>query len=74
MPVIEHHQRIIDALERHGAKEVQLVKGHRHPRIEFTYRGRRRKYFVADSPSDWRATSKALADIRRIIKEMNAQK
>lgn len=68
-PTFEHHRRIMEYLLRNGAKEVQLVKGRKHPHIAFTYHGRRRKYYTSLSPSDWRATAKALADVRRILKE-----
>ena len=64
----DHHRRIMDELLRRGAKEVHLVKGRRHPRIEFTYNGRKHSYVTSLSPSDYRATVKAIADIRRMLK------
>lgn len=69
-PNFEHSRRIIAELEARGAKEVRfLFKGRKHPCITFTYHGRKHKYFTSLSPSDYRATAKALADIRRILKE-----
>lgn len=71
-PDFEHSRRIMEELERRGAKEVRfLFKGRKHPCISFTYHGRRLKYFTSSSPSDHRATIKALSDIRRMLKEQD---
>lgn len=67
--IIEHHRRLIEYLEKHGAKEVKLIKkGRRHPFIEFTYHGVPSRYYTSLSPSDRRATVKAISDLRRILR------
>lgn len=65
----EHHRTITDFLRDHGASDVRLIPGGKHPKVAFEFRGKRIERAVAASPSDHRATMNAVADLKRFLGE-----
>lgn len=63
----EHIDRLVKELQRHGARDVGVEYGGKHPRINFTHEGQRRFYVTPLTPSDHRSGMNSLADLRRIL-------
>lgn len=61
-----HLRELTEWLAEQGATGIELEHG-RHVRIWYEWKGRRRFYLTAATPSDRRSTLRALADLRHIL-------
>lgn len=68
--VIVKHKQIEHAkaeLLRHGATNLVVDVSHKHPRVYFTYKDKRRFYVASRSPSDWRSQKNLKMEIRHLL-------
>jgi hypothetical protein len=65
----EYHRTITDFLSGHGAHDVRLIPGGKHPKVTFEFRGKRIERSVSASPSDVNAANSAIRDLKKMLGE-----
>lgn len=59
---------VMNWLSEYGARDIKIVYGGKHPRVQFIYNGAQHQYVVSlNGATDRRAVKNALSDLRRIL-------
>lgn len=61
---------LTDLLVKQGARDIQVVAGGRHNRIQFTIHGRTMFFVLSGTPGDHRSVMNAKSQLKRQIREM----
>lgn len=63
----DYQREIIGFLKGYGATGVFVVPGGKHPSLRFEFKGKARRFTIAKTPSDNRATLNTIADLTRML-------
>ena len=66
----DHIAAVVTELREAGARDIVVIQGAKHPRVQWTGRnGQRRFYTLSGTLSDRRGLANARADVRRLLRD-----